>query len=152
MLAGAGSIRFDRRVTLGWMQSPGYQAGSIYIEARHPDGVVALGAQTHLNNDVALISEGPGIQIGQRCFIGYGVHVYDSDFHAVSAVDRRSNQPSPAAAVVIGDDVFIGSAAIILKGVHVGPGAVIGAGAVVTHDVPAGAVVAGNPARMVRAG
>ena len=51
--------------------------------------------------------------------------------------------------VVIGNHVFIGAGAIILPGVHIGDYAVIGAGSVVTHDVPEGAVVGGNPARML---
>ena len=51
--------------------------------------------------------------------------------------------------VVIEDDVWIGSNAIILKGVHVGFGSVIGAGAIVTKDVPEGSIVAGSPARVI---
>jgi acetyltransferase-like isoleucine patch superfamily enzyme len=52
---------------------------------------------------------------------------------------------------VIGDDVFVGMEALVLKGVTIGDGAVVGAGAVVTQDVPPRAVVAGNPAQVVRA-
>lgn len=52
--------------------------------------------------------------------------------------------------IVVGEDVFIGSRAIILPGVHIGSGAAIGAGTVVTKDVPAGAIVVGNPGRIVR--
>jgi acetyltransferase-like isoleucine patch superfamily enzyme len=50
---------------------------------------------------------------------------------------------------VIGDDVFIGARSIVLKGVHIDNGAIVGAGAVVTKNVPAYAIVAGNPARVV---
>jgi acetyltransferase-like isoleucine patch superfamily enzyme len=57
---------------------------------------------------------------------------------------------SECAPVLIGDDVWIGLRAIILKGVVIGDAAVIAAGAVVTHDVPAYSVVAGNPARVVK--
>jgi maltose O-acetyltransferase len=53
--------------------------------------------------------------------------------------------------VLIGEKCFIGARAIILKGVTIGDGAVVGAGAVVTRDVPAGAVVAGNPALPISA-
>jgi maltose O-acetyltransferase len=52
--------------------------------------------------------------------------------------------------IVIDDDVWIGARVIILPGVHIGTGAVIGAGAVVTKDVPAYAVVGGNPARVIK--
>jgi acetyltransferase-like isoleucine patch superfamily enzyme len=54
-----------------------------------------------------------------------------------------------SSAVTIGSNVFIGARAIILKGTHIGDGAVVGAGSVVTGDVPANRIVAGNPARLV---
>jgi maltose O-acetyltransferase len=56
----------------------------------------------------------------------------------------------PTAPVTIGDDVWIGARAIILPGVKVGSASIIGAGAVVSKDVPAGGIVVGNPARIVR--
>ena len=68
-------------------------------------------------------------------------------------VARRAGDPTPAdgiAPVVIGDEVWVGFHAIILKGVTVGDRAIVAAGAVVTKDVPADAVVAGNPARVVK--
>jgi maltose O-acetyltransferase len=148
LLAGAGSIRFGSEVTIGWEQSPGFLSGYTYIEARHPDSLVEIGERTHLNNGITLISEGPGISIGRRCLIGPGVHIYDSDFHALEA-SKRETEPPLRAAVTIGDEVFIGSGAMLLKGVRVGAGSVVGAGAVVTSDVPDGAVVAGSPARAV---
>jgi acetyltransferase-like isoleucine patch superfamily enzyme len=95
-----------------------------------------------------VVSEGPGISIGRRCLFGPGVHVYDSDFHPLAASDRRGTA-ARMARVEIGDDVFIGTNALILKGVSVGDGSVVGAAAVVVADVPPGAVVAGNPARVV---
>jgi len=77
------------------------------------------------------------------------VHIYDSDFHALDAAERETAEPRTAQ-VTIGDDVFIGSNAIVLKGVSIGAGGVVGAGAVVGADVPARAIVAGNPARELR--
>jgi acetyltransferase-like isoleucine patch superfamily enzyme len=65
-------------------------------------------------------------------------------------VRRRDILAGARAAVVIEDDVFVGMHSLILKGVRLGAGSVIGAGSVVTRDVPAGALVAGNPARIVR--
>jgi len=150
VLAGQGSISFGTDVVLGWEQSAGYLSGYTYIEARNPDSRVAFGELCHLNNGVMVVSEGPGISIGRRCLIGPGVHVYDSDFHPLAAADRR-DMPGETARVEIGDDVFIGTNALILKGVRVGAGSVVGAGAVVVADVPPGAVVAGNPARVIGA-
>ena len=91
-----------------------------------------------------------------------GVTVADSDFHpleplarladtiALSPVgDRGRRPPVEARPVVIGDDVWIGYNATVLKGVRIGDGAVIAPGAVVTRDVPPGVEVAGNPARPI---
>ncbi len=61
-----------------------------------------------------------------------------------------THQRDPAKRVLIGHDVWIGRSAIVLSGVHVGNGAVVGAGAVVTKSVPPYAIVAGNPARLIR--
>jgi acetyltransferase-like isoleucine patch superfamily enzyme len=150
VIAGAGRVRFAPEVTIGWRHSPDFLSGYTYIEARHPNSTVELGERTHLNNGTVLISDGPGILIGQRCLIGPGVHMYDSDFHALDPDKRHTHEPLRAL-VVIEDDVFIGSSAIILKGVRVGAGSVVGAGAVVTSDVLPGQTVVGNPARAVRA-
>jgi acetyltransferase-like isoleucine patch superfamily enzyme len=82
---------------------------------------------------------------------GADAMVVDTDFHPLHPEGRWRAPLSAAGSrpVSIGDDVFVGARAVILKGVHIGNGAVIGAGAVVTRDVPAYAVVAGNPARIV---
>jgi maltose O-acetyltransferase len=149
MLAGAGTISFEQEVTLGWEWSPGFHSGYTYIEARGSNSVVSFGARTHLNNGVAIVSEGPGIAIGSDCLIGPGVHVYDSDFHALEAEQRGLAAAPRTAAVRIGDNVFIGSSAIVLKGVTVGSDSVVGAGAVVSGDVPPNTIVSGNPARVL---
>jgi acetyltransferase-like isoleucine patch superfamily enzyme len=149
LLAGAGSIQFQPEVILGWVGGPGFFAGYSYIEARNPESVVSFGARSHVNNGVTIVSEGSGITIGRRCLIGPAVHIYDSDFHAIDP-GVRATEPGLREPVEIADDVFIGSAAIVLKGVRIGAGSVVGAGAVVVGDVPAGAIVAGNPARVVQ--
>lgn len=148
ILAGAGRILFDGRVTLGWELSPGFLNGYTYIEARYQGSSVAIGAGTHINNGATIVSEGPGITLGRRCLVGLGVHIYDSDFHPLKA-DARDSEPPRRAAVEIADDVFIGTNAMILKGTKLGEGSVVGAGAIVAGDVAAGTIVAGNPARVV---
>lgn len=101
------------------------------------------------------------ITLGDRVMISYGVTIADCDFHPHDPVARRADaiahapegdyaaraefEPQP---VVIGDDVHIGIGAIVLKGVRIGAGARVLAGTVVTADVPAGATVTGNPARI----
>lgn len=85
--------------------------------------------------------------------IGAGACIWDTDFHPLDPHQRREHQTRDAssAPVCIEGDVFIGARALILKGVRIGWGAVIGAGAVVTKHVEACQIVAGNPARVVGA-
>lgn len=99
--------------------------------------------------------------IGNHVSIGWNVTIADSDFHPLSPAERMEDaiacSPLGKTArprietrrVQIDDDVWIGPNAAILKGVHIGAGAMIEPGSVVTRDVPAGARVLGNPARVV---
>lgn len=102
------------------------------------------------------------IEIGDRVFVSHGVHIFDNNSHSLSAGERHARfqemrrhgrhltpEPVVSAPVRIEDDVWIGFNAAILKGVTIGKGAVIGACAVITHDVPPYAVMVGNPARQV---
>jgi acetyltransferase-like isoleucine patch superfamily enzyme len=98
-------------------------------------------------------SIGRSIRIGKHCLLAGGVSVLDMDGHPVDAAQRRAGEPTPPdaiAPVVIGDDVWIGGGALILKGVTIGERAIVAARSVVTKDVPPDTVVAGNPARVVR--
>jgi len=84
------------------------------------------------------------ISIGSNCAISWNVTILDSDSHAVideNGVEKNRNSP-----VSIGNNVWIGTGATILKGVSIGDGAIIAAKSVVTKDVPSNTVVAGNPA------
>ena len=90
------------------------------------------------------------VRIGNGVMIGAGASIVDTDFHPLAA-GRRREQPAAGRSVPIeiGDECFIGMRAIVLKGSRIGRGAVVGAGSVVAGSVPEGAVVAGNPARVV---
>ena len=88
-----------------------------------------------------------GIEVGEDAMIGAGCLLCDSDMHELPL---GSDRPVAMAPIKIGRRTFIGAHSIILKGVTIGDGAVIGAGSVVTCDVPAHTMVAGNPARIVR--
>jgi acetyltransferase-like isoleucine patch superfamily enzyme len=85
------------------------------------------------------------ITIGKHVFISKGVIIRDSDSHTLECNGYIETKP-----IVIGDDVWIGMRAIILKGVTIGEGSVVGAGAVVTHDVPPHSMVGGVPAKVIR--
>lgn len=88
-----------------------------------------------------------GIEIGEDSAIGAGCLICDSDMHEVPL---GSGKPTAMAPIKIGKSVFIGARCIILKGVTIGDRAVIGAGSVVTKDVPADCIAAGNPARVIK--
>jgi acetyltransferase-like isoleucine patch superfamily enzyme len=104
------------------------------------------------------------IRIGSYVVIGWNATLADTDFHPIEPADRiadavacsplANGRPRPEITrlpVVIEDDVWIGPNATILKGVRLGSGSLIEAGALVTHDVPARSRVLGNPARVVGA-
>lgn len=91
------------------------------------------------------------LEIGDHVLVGAGAVVYDTDFHPLDADQRRRNDNSQVgvAPVVIEPDVWLGARSMVLKGVTIGRGAVVAAGAIVTKNVPAGTIVAGVPARVV---
>jgi acetyltransferase-like isoleucine patch superfamily enzyme len=113
---------------------------------------ITIGNGTFIGNGCTL-SVARRIGIGEKCLISAGVRIHDNDGHPLDPGRRLRNEPirqDEAADVVIGDNVWIGAQAIILKGVVIGDHAVVATGAVVTHEVPSLAVVAGNPARVVK--
>ena len=88
------------------------------------------------------------VEIGDRTLIGPNVQIYTAT-HPVSPEVRKSGLEL-GKPVRIGHDVWIGGAAVILPGVSIGDNSVIGAGSVVTGDIPAGVVAAGNPCKVIR--
>ena len=116
---------------------------------------MSSGARLELGIGVGMsgtvICAGKSIVIGDHTIIGSGAMILDNDLHIARGDGKwRTEYAENAREVRIGRGVFIGARVIILKGVTIGDHAVIGAGAVVTKDVPEGAIVAGNPAKAVR--
>lgn len=153
-----GADRLGRRVTL-W--------GRPKVVNR---GRMTFGDRVRLVSDVATLElvslEGGHLEIGENVFINYGsslvaashvvvgndcligthVIVMDCDFHCV----EDKSWDTTGKPITLEDRVWLGNRSIILKGITVGHDAVVAAGSVVTKDVPARTVVAGNPARVVR--
>lgn len=91
-----------------------------------------------------------GIKIGRSVMIAQAVTIRDTDHQAVALDIPMANQGIVTARVNVGDDVWIGHGAIILRGVRIGNGAIVAAGSVVTKDVPDYSIVAGVPAKILR--
>jgi acetyltransferase-like isoleucine patch superfamily enzyme len=133
-----GTIRFGRFVWIG--------DGT---KIRCHEGVVEIGAKTVMGQECT-ISAYQHVRIGEQCVIADRAMFIDFD-HGVVDVERPiREQGIYKRDVDVGSNVWIGYNACVLRGVRVGDNSIIGANAVVTHDVPANAVVAGAPARIIR--
>lgn len=122
----------------------------VVLRTLHPGAKLIIGNRVGMSGTTICAAE--RVVVGDRCLIGANVTIVDTDFHSLDPAIRSTPKDARAAksrAVEIGHDVFIGGGSYILKGVRIGDRAVVGAASVVTHDVPAGTIVAGNPAREV---
>ncbi len=97
----------------------------------------------------ATISSMTSIKIGNNVLIGSGALITDNDAHPIHPEFRGDFSQILKAPVIIEDDVFIGTRSIILKGVTIGRGSIVGAGAVVSRSVKEYSIVVGNPAKIV---
>ena len=118
--------------------------------------IATTGSQLIIGNNVGIsgstICASTSVTIGDNVMIGSGCIITDTDAHPIDWRDRMEDRDAHTlkAPVVIGNNVFIGTRSIILKGVTIGDRAVIGAGSVVSSDVPADCIVAGNPSKVVK--
>ena len=123
-------------------------------------GEMQIGDYCYFTNAVLLCEL--QVRIGSYVVIGWNTTISDTDFHPLAPAERiadavacsplgksRPRPPILKRPVIIEDDVWIGPNAAILKGVHIGRGAWIEAGSLVTRDVPPGARVMGNPAQVI---
>ena len=110
---------------------------------------VKLGNNLIFNRNVSITARS-GVTLGNNVLLGPNVVINDSNHRFIDKDTPINQQGHTAAEIVIEDDVWIASNSVILKGVHIGKGAVVAAGSVVTKDVPSYAVVAGVPARQIK--
>lgn len=110
---------------------------------------LAVGDDVDLAKDV-LITTGGGVAIGDRTLVGYSTKILSSNHRVPEGHGRVFDAGHEAAQIRIENDVWIGANCVILPGVSIGSGAIIGAGAVVTKDVPKFTIAAGVPARVIR--
>lgn len=108
---------------------------------------LTIGDRTFINADFMVIGGG-AVTIGADCLIGPRCSIYTPN-HAEDLERRRDGWELPQP-VTIGSNVWLGGSVTITPGVTIGDDSIIGAGSVVTHDIPAGVLAAGNPARVLR--
>lgn len=112
--------------------------------------VIRIGAHSGISNSTIVCNV--SVTIGEYVMIGGGCKIYDTDFHSVIFEQRTADVDTgiKAEPVVIEAGAFIGAHCIILKGVTIGARSVVGAGSVVTRDIPPLEIWAGNPARFIK--
>lgn len=109
------------------------------------NGSLVLGERVFINTGATIVAN-HSIVVGDDCLIGDLAAIFDTDFHPI-----EPSRPTRFAPVRLGANVWVGRSAIILPGVTIGDHAVIAAGSIVTGDVPARTLMAGVPARSIRA-
>ncbi len=112
----------------------------------YPDASLEVGDEVSLNGCV--IQCATSIKIGNNTSVPAGTLVQDTDYHP--CYDHEGNPKCYKKPIVIGNNVWIASRCMILKGVTIGDGAIVASGSVVTKDVPPYCLVAGNPAKVIR--
>ena len=120
------------------------------MQARESDALVLIGEKCSFSNNVSIVARAK-VELGDRCLVGDRVTIMDADFHEIDPEARKNNGGAgETEAVSIGNNCWIGSDAMILKGVIVGDDSVIAPKSVVTKSFPARSVIAGSPAKLVR--
>lgn len=146
---GFGKIKIGRDVTInsGLEANPVGGARTVFL-FKHKDALIEIGDNTGISN--AMIAAYEHVFIGKNVSVGAGVKIMDTDFHPLDLDERMRNVNIPHRPVRIEDGAFIGTEAMILKGVTVGAESVVGAGSTVAKSIPAGEIWAGNPAKFIR--
>lgn len=134
----------------------------VKIYKTHLEGLLTVGRYTSLwGPNIAILGRIYGVEIGAFCSIARNVSIQEDNHNVLRnttyyleknllELSLSSNANVSKGAIIIGNDVWIGSGAQVLSGVTIGNGAVIAAGAVVTKDVSPYAIVAGNPAQVIK--
>lgn len=120
------------------------------LMADRPGARIVIGDNTRMSG--TCLHAYLGITVGRNCLIAGNTQIFDGNAHTLSFpdVENRLHTTGAAEPVVIEDNVWIGANSIVLPGVRIGFGSVVGAGSVVTKDVPRFTLAAGNPARVLR--
>jgi maltose O-acetyltransferase len=111
------------------------------------DGILEIGEGTFINYGCS-IAASQLVRIGPNCSIGTYVIMMDNDFHRLEP-ERRNERPE-SLPIILEENVWLGARVIVLRGVTIGAGSAIGAGSVVTRDIPPRSLAVGVPAKVIR--
>ena len=144
-----GSITLGRRIVINssFEANPAGGTRTAFM-LKGPEARIEIMDGSGMSN--VLIAAYESVSIGKDVNLGAGCKIMDTDFHPLDLDERIRNVNIPHRPVRIEDGAFIGTNAIILKGVTVGAESVIAAGAIVTKSVPPGEIWGGNPARFIK--
>jgi acetyltransferase-like isoleucine patch superfamily enzyme len=122
----------------------------VKLFADRPGAVVKIGAHSRVYG--TCIHAFASIEIGRNCLIAGNCQIMDASGHELcfADVDERAGSKDAGRPIVIEDSVWLGTGTIVMPGVRIGRGSVVGAGSVVTRDIPPLCLAAGNPARVIR--
>jgi acetyltransferase-like isoleucine patch superfamily enzyme len=153
----ARGVFIDERVTIGqmpWGAGPVSLGPNVHIMRDSileigPGGSISIGSDTHIQARCHLTSYVAPIEIGNNVEIAPNCALFSYN-HGIEPGELIQRQPLQSkGGIYIEDDVWLAVGVVVLDGVRIGRGAVVGAGAVVTRDVPSQAIVAGVPARVI---
>lgn len=145
-LRGRPVIRNSGRMIIGERVQLVSTIATLELVSEH-GGTLEIGARTLVNFGCSLVAN-QSIMIGAHCQIGPYTMMLDNAYHRLEP-ERRLERP-PSAPIVLEDNVWIGARVIVMPGVTIGRDAAVGAGSVVTSDIPPRVLAAGVPARVVK--
>jgi maltose O-acetyltransferase len=145
---GSGVLSIGSQNNFGFRPAPLLGNGQILLQARRPESELVIGSRNMFSNNVSIVAT-KRVIIGNTCRFGDQVVIIDSDFHEISPALRETNA-GPSEPVYIGNNVWLGSRVMVLKGVTIGDNTVIGAMSLVNKSLPSNCVAAGNPAKVIR--
>ncbi|MGN6512706.1 MAG: DapH/DapD/GlmU-related protein [Lysobacteraceae bacterium] len=124
--------------------------GPVKLLADRPGARIEIGDHTRIHG--SCLHACASIVVGKRCLIAANCQLIDSSGHELCFphVEERIKSTDTGRPIVLEDDVWLGAGTLVLPGVTIGRGSVVGAGSVVTRDIPPMVVAAGNPARVIR--
>lgn len=149
LFATYGRIKLGENVTINSSVEANPVGGNqTILLIKGDNALIQIGDRTGMSNVIICARE--QVIIGNDVALGAGCRIFDTDFHSVDFAERKADINIPCKPVEIKDKAFIGSNALIMKGVTIGEGAVIGANAVVTKNVGDYEIWGGNPAKCLK--